>query len=284
MLAIILTLGFAIIEAVGGFWAHSLTLLGDSGHMASDAAALAIAAFAAWIALRPPSKKHSYGLGRAEVIAAWVSSLMLLIISLVIIIEAVQRINSPVEVGSATVMVVGALGILINALIGWMLMKGERTINIRAALLHVASDLLGSLAALAAGIVIYFTDWYPIDPILSIFIGILIMISSVRLLRESMSILMEGVPHHLNIHHVSKMMTTQEGVTAVHDLHIWTLSSGKFALSAHVDIQNITGWDNVLLTLKSTLKAQYHIEHVTLQPEPIGAECQPCLIPEKKKS
>jgi len=170
-LAIGLTLGFALVEVVTGWKAGSLALLGDAGHMASDAVALTIAAFAAWIARRPPSHKHSYGLGRAEVIAAWISSVLLLIISIAVIVEAFRRLESPLLIDGKPVMLVASLGILINVFIAWLLTRGERTLNVRAAIVHVMGDLLGSVAVLISGIVIHFTGWMPIDPILSIFIG-----------------------------------------------------------------------------------------------------------------
>ncbi|ABS77684.1 cation transporter [Coxiella burnetii] len=274
--AILLTLGFALVEALGGYFAHSLALLGDAGHMASDAVALGIAAFASWIALRPPSHKHSYGFGRAEVIAAWASSLLMVIIALAVIVEAIKRIQQPSSVHSVPVMLIAVFGILLNVLLAGLISRSEKTLNIRAVLLHVVSDIVGTCAVLLSGIVIFFSHWALIDPLLSVLIGILIIISSVRLWRESMTVLMEGVPAHLNIKQVSQTMVRFEGVKAVHDVHIWTLSSGVTALSAHVNIKNITSWDDVLLGLKSTLKQQYDIDHITLQPEADIEECTPC--------
>lgn len=276
MVAIAIILGFSLVEGFGGWWAGSLALLGDAGHMASDAISLAIAAFAAWLTLRPPSSKHSYGLGRAEVIAAWISSLLLLAISVFVIVEAIHRLQEPIHVKGGPVMLIAAFGVIANLFVAWILARGERTLNIRAALLHVIGDLLGSFAALVAGAVIYFTGWLPIDPILSIFIGVLIMLASIRLLRESMRILMEGVPHHVNFKQVSHTMSQLKGVKAIHDLHIWTLSSGSIALSAHVDIQDLTTWEKILIDLKNALKQEYQIEHVTLQPEPSLMDCEPC--------
>lgn len=280
--AIVLTLAFAIVEAIGGWWSNSLALISDAGHMASDAVALAIAAFAAWISTKPPSSKHSYGLGRAEVVGAWISSLMMLGISIAVIIEAVERIHEPMHVKGLPVIVIAFLGMLINILIAWLLARGERTLNIRAALLHVMSDILGSIAALIAGAVIYFTGWFPIDPILSMLISILIMWSALRLIRESLLILMEGVPGHININEVSDNMLTVKGVKDLHDLHIWTLSSGNIALSAHVDINELAGWEPILNDLRELLRQKYGIDHVTLQPEADIMECLPCPEPTVK--
>jgi cobalt-zinc-cadmium efflux system protein len=276
ILAIGLILGFAVIEFFGGLWANSLALLGDAGHMASDAIALAIAAFAAWVSQKPPSHKHSYGLGRAEIVAAWLSSLLMIVISLAVIIEAIHRINSPSHVKGGTVMVIAFIGMVINLLVAWLLARSERTLNIRAALLHVMSDVLGSLAALVSGAIIYFTGWYAIDPILSILIGVLIMISSLRLLKESLLVLMEGVPGHIDYKDVSAAMKNCQDIKDVHDLHIWTLSSGKIALSAHIDIHELSAWTDILKQINEILATKFAITHVTLQPEPDMIDCKPC--------
>lgn len=274
--AIILTLSFSTIEAVGGYFAHSVALLGDAGHMASDAVAMGIAAFASWISLRPPSHRHSYGFGRAEVIAAWVSSLLLFTIFVAVIVEAIKRIHQPVNICSIPVMAIASLGILLNLLIAKFLSHGKKSLNIRATLLHLISDIIGTCATLLSGIIIFFSQWIIIDPLLSIVIAILIAFSSIQLLRESMTVLMEAVPAHLNIKQVSHTIAYSEGVTSIHDVHIWTLSSGVIALSAHVAIKDLTDWDEVLLELKSVLKRQYHIDHITLQPEVNIEECEPC--------
>jgi len=281
IIAIILTLGYAIVEALFGWWANSLALLGDAGHMAADSLALIIAAFATWIATRPPTEKHSYGLGRAEVIAAWFSSLLLLIISVFIIIEAVERFSHPQPVHGLTVMVIAFLGLVMNLFIAWLLIKGEKTINIRAALLHVLSDILGSIAALISGAVIYFTHWLTIDPILSIVISILILISSIRLLRESLLVLMEGVPTNIRLEQVQHTLSQLPNVDNIHDLHICTLTTGMVALSDHIDIKEMSQWPGVLEECRQTLKKQFHIEHITLQPEPERFDCEPC-VPHKK--
>jgi cobalt-zinc-cadmium efflux system protein len=279
ILAIILIFLFAIIEAIGGWWSGSLTLLSDAGHMFSDGVALIIAAFASWLALQPPSYKHSYGLGRAEVVAAGLSSLLMLAISVAVIIEAIHRLHRPHPVQGGWVIVIAVIGLITNGVVAWLLARGKRTLNIRAALLHVMSDILGSIAALIAGAVIYFTHWMLIDPILSILVGILILISSLSLIRESLLVLMEGVPGHLDFKEVSDTMHRVPGVKDIHDLHIWTLSSGKVALSAHVNIHDFSIWQEILSRLKRLLTDQYEIEHITLQPEPEIVDCQPCQEP-----
>ena len=282
--AIILTFGFAIVEALGGWWANSLALMSDAGHMASDALALAIAAFAAWVSTLPPTSKMTYGLGRAEVVGAWISSLMMVGISIAVIVEAIKRMGHPTPVAGLPVTVIAFIGLLVNIFIAWLLARGERTLNIRAALLHVMSDILGSIAALVAGMVIYFTRWFPIDPILSILISVLIMYSALQLLRESLFVLMEGVPGHIDVRDVSQDMANLKGVIAVHDLHIWTLSSGNIAMSAHIDIRELSDWHSVLDELRDMLHDKYHIDHITLQPEPEIFDCKPCIEPTSEKS
>jgi cobalt-zinc-cadmium efflux system protein len=268
--AVILTFGFAIIEAISGWWTGSLVLLSDAGHMASDSLALAIAAFAAWIAIQPPSKSHSYGLGRAEVIGAWISSLIMVAVVIAIVIEAIERFRRPQSVAGGWVMVVATIGLILNLTIAWVLSHGERTLNVRAATLHVLGDLLGSVAALISGAVIYFKGWTTIDPLLSIFICILILFSSLQLLRESLLVLMEGVPLHIDLTKVGEAMAKVEQVISIHDLHIWTLSSGVTVLSAHIEIDNFSDWESILNHLKYLLAHDYKIEHVTLQPEVRG--------------
>lgn len=270
---------FALLEALGGWWSGSLSLLSDAGHMVSDGIALGIALFAGWLALKPPSTKHSYGLGRAEVVAAGFSSLFMLALALAVIIAAVHRLHEAPHVRGGAVMLIALTGLIVNVFVGWLLARGERTLNIRAALLHVMGDILSSVAALVAGAVIYFTHWMRIDPILSILVGTLILFSSLSLIRESLLILMEGVPGHITLKDVSQQMQGLPGIKAIHDLHIWTLSSGTVALSAHVDINELSSWQNILQDLRQFLKEEYNIEHVTLQPEPDIIDCQPCKEP-----
>jgi len=279
LVAIILIFSFAVVEALAGWWANSLALLSDAGHMFSDSLALGIAALATWISQKPPSKKHSYGLGRAEVIAAWVSSLLMIVISIAVMVEAVHRLHAPPQVKSGTVMAIATLGLFVNLLVATMLTRGERTLNLRAALLHVMGDILGSMAALISGAILYFTHWLLVDPILSIVIGLLIILASLNLLRESLFILMEAVPKHLNYHDVLTTMSAVTGVKAIHDLHIWTLSSGKVALSAHVDLHEMEEWPAILESLHEVIENRFSISHLTLQPEADLTACHPCNDP-----
>lgn len=266
--AVGLTFSFALAEGIGGWWAQSLALMGDAGHMVSDSTALALAAIATRIARRPPSMRHTYGLGRAEVVAALINSLFMMAVVTAIAYAAIERLRSPLPVHGGMVIAIALAGLLVNILVAWTLSKGDRTLNTRAALLHVIGDALASVAALIAGAVIYFTGWTPIDPILSLLICVLILFSALRLLREALHVIMEGVPPYLELREVGRAMAGIEGVKSVHDLHIWTLSSGYVVLSAHVVILRMEEWDDVLFAMERMLRERYGIEHVTLQPEP----------------
>jgi cobalt-zinc-cadmium efflux system protein len=269
--ALLFTLGFAGVEAAAGVWAHSLALVSDAGHMLTDSLSLGLAAFAAWLSRRPPSAKHSYGLARAEVMAALVNSLLMLALVTLIIYEAWQRFAQPRPVQGTAVFIVALIGLGVNLAVGWLLMKGEDSLNQRAALLHVIGDALGSVAALAAGLVIMFTGWTPIDPILSIFISLLILFSTLDLLRRTLHVLMEGVPTHIDLNAVGYRLAQLDHVAKVHDLHIWTLASGKIALSAHMDVKDLAHWPQILADAGTLLNHEFDIGHITLQPEVIRA-------------
>lgn len=266
--ALALTLGFAAVEAAGGWWSGSLALLSDAGHMLSDALALGLALLAAWIARMPPSHNHSYGLVRAEVMAALANGLVMVGVVIFIVVEAVDRLQGPRAVAGGAVMAIAFVGLLINMAVMFVLSRGgDGGINIRAVTLHVMGDLLGSVAALTAGAVIYFTGWMPIDPILSLVVALLILGSTVNVLRGAFTILMEGVPAELQLETVGREMAHVEGVRSVHDLHIWTLSSGRVVLSAHLELEDLGRWPQILGRMRAMLREHYGIEHVTLQPE-----------------
>ena len=265
--ALLLTLGFAAVEAASGFWSGSLALLGDAGHMVTDSASLGLAAFAVWLARRPPSPHHSYGLGRVETLAALLNVVFMVLVVVSICVAAIQRFLAPTAINGETVTLVALVGLLINIGVAWLLMHGEQTMNTRGALLHVLGDLLGSVAALVAGAVIVFTGWTPIDPLLSLLICVLVLGSSLRLLREVLRALLEGVPDHLSLTQIGQLLAGVPGVRSVHDLHIWTLSSNRVALSAHLLVDDLAQWPEVLAAARHEL-AHHGIAHVTLQPEP----------------
>src|SRR5687768_13770778 len=220
-----ITFAFALVELGGGLWSGSLALTSDAGHMFSDSAALALAAGAAWLARRPPGLKHSYGLARAEVIGAMLNGLLMLVIIVVLVVEAVQRLLDPRPVMALAVMAIAAVGLMLNAGVAFVLSRGHDSLNVRGALVHVIGDLLSSIAALIAGAVIYATGWLLIDPILSIVIAVLILITTLGLLRDTLHVLMEGVPAAVDLAEIGRALAGVRGVSAVHDLHVWSIGS-----------------------------------------------------------
>jgi len=266
--SLLLTLSFALVEAVAGWWSGSLALLGDAGHMTTDSLSLGLGVVAGFLARRPAGARYSYGWGRAEVLAALANALFMLAIIAAIALAAIARLQAPRPVAGGAVIGVAALGLLVNLLVFRVLHRGEQTLNIRGALLHVLGDLLGSAAALTAGLVIVLTGWTPIDPILSLLICALILVSALRLLREALRVVMEGVPANVNLPAVGQAMAGVDGVLSVHDLHIWQLDSSTVSLSAHVVINDLTGWPGVLDGLRDVLIQRFGISHITLQPEP----------------
>lgn len=262
-----LTVAFAALEALGGWWTGSLALLSDAGHMLTDGTALALAAAAAWVARRPPSQKHSYGLGRAEIFASLLNAGAMLVIVAFIAYEASLRLRQPAEVHGAAAALIAAVGLVLNVVVFRWLAPHSHDLNARAARLHVLGDALGSIAALVSGAVIALSGWTPIDPLASLLICVLIGLSSLRLLRESLHALMEGVPHGLSMETIGNEMAGIEGVVSVHDLHVWLLSGSRTALSAHVVVHNMNQWERVLSDLQRRLHDRFGIDHVTLQPE-----------------
>lgn len=262
-----LTLGFALVEAGAGWWANSLALLSDAGHMLTDTSALLIAAAGAWLAQRKPTHRHSYGFGRAEFIAAVVNGMLMLGLVSFVVFEAVQRLQYPLTVSGEAVTVVAFIGLLLNGAVLYLLGHGDGDLNRRAAMLHVLGDLLASIGALVSGVVIWLVGWTIIDPILSLAISVLILYSTLRLLREAVHGLMEGVPLGLSLTTIGDDMAARPGVISVHDLHVWSLSSRRIALSAHVVIDDLSQWNDILRDVQEMLMDKHGIDHVTLQPE-----------------
>lgn len=270
--ALLLTFAFAGVEALAGWWAGSLALLADAVHMLTDGSSLALAAAAAWLARRPPSLRHSYGFARAEVLAALVNSVLMLVLLGFIVHEAIGRIGTPRDIQGGTVVGVAVIGLMVNLVVAWLLSRGAQTLNSRAAMLHVLGDALGSVAAIVAGLVILITGWTPIDPLLSMLVAALILVSALRLVHEAVHILMEGVPFDLQLDTIGRELAALDGVLRVHDLHVWTLASGSIALSAHVEVRTLDDWPRILDAARHVLDAHHGIHHVTLQPETLTAQ------------
>lgn len=267
-----LTLCYAGIEVGFGFWSNSLALISDAGHMATDAAALGLALLAQIIAKRPPTAKNSFGFGRAEALAAFVNGLVMLAVVAWIVKEAIQRLSNPEVVQGGAVMLVAAIGLLINIVVAWVLSHDKRSVNTKAALVHVMGDLLGSVAAIISGAFIYYTGWMQIDPILSVFVSLLILKSTFGVLAESYHFLMEGVPRHIDYLQIGADLESVNGVLSVHDLHVWEMSPGYPALIGHLEIDDLTAWPRILESVKAMLLEKHKIDHITLQAEVADAD------------
>lgn len=279
LFSLLFTLAFAVVEAIGGWWANSLALMSDAGHMFTDSSSLAIGAFAAWMARRPASRAHSFGLQRAEILGALINAVLMIVVVVAIVVSAINRFADPREVAGVPVMLIAGIGLVVNIVVAAILMRGEQTMNVRGALIHVVGDLLGSVAALAAGLVIVLTGWFSIDPLLSMLVSALILFSAVRLLRDVVRVLMEGVPKGVDSAQVSAALADIDGVQAVHDVHIWSLSSNQHALAAHVEIVDLSQWQGILQRLQRLLAERFAITHTTLQPED-SATARDCTVDE----
>jgi cobalt-zinc-cadmium efflux system protein len=263
-----LTAAYMLAEAVGGFLTNSLALLSDAGHMLTDVAALALALFALWFAARPITVKKTYGYYRMEILAALINGVALVAISLLIFYEALQRLKNPPTVLGFEVTVIAIGGLIINGISAFVLLSASAyNLNMRGAFLHVISDAIGSVGAISAGLLIWQFGWTLADPVISIAMCILIIFSSWQLIRESVNVLLEGTPSHINIRRVLEVMGSVEGVANVHDLHVWTISSGNEALSAHVTIAPGVSHKETLESLQDSLRSEFSIGHVTIQLE-----------------
>ena len=266
-IALLLTGGFALIEVFASFASGSLALLSDAGHMLTDTASLGLAFIAQRFASRPASNKLSFGYTRVEIIAAFVNAITMLGIIVWIAVQAVGRLMHPTPVQGMTVIWVASIGLLINLIVAWLLMRDQESVNTRAALVHVMGDLLGSVAAIAAGFVIQYTGWMPIDPILSMLVALLLLKSTWALLKESGWHLMDGVPHSIEYDSVGQDLQNIEGIASVHDLHIWNMSPDQPVLIAHVELEAEVRWPILLESARLMLRDKHKIEHITLQPE-----------------
>lgn len=266
-LALGITLLFMLAEAVGGLLAGSLALLADAGHMLGDAAALALALFVAWVAQRPPTAHRTYGYLRLEILAALVNGATLLVIAGAIVWQAGRRVVEPAEVRSGLMLAVAAAGLIANVVTLRLLHRGHaHSLNLRGAYLHVLGDLLGSAGALVAGLIIALTGWTAADAIASVAIALLILASAWGLLRDSVDVLLEATPRHIPLARVERALTTVPGVTGVHDLHVWTVTSGMVAMTGHAVLDDLTRSTDVLAMVEQRM-ATLGIHHVTVQLE-----------------
>jgi cobalt-zinc-cadmium efflux system protein len=268
VVVLVLTAIYMLAEAIGGWLSHSLALIADAGHMLSDVAALGLSLFAVWISRRPPTPARSYGYHRTEILAALANAATLIAISVWVCVEAYRRLHEPPEVAGRMVMVIAAGGFLINLAGMWVLSGGRASnLNIRGAWLHVATDALGNIGTVAAGAAVAYLGWMWADPVASVIIAALVCWSAWALLMESLDVLMEGTPSGIDPARVRDALVMVSGVQAVHDLHIWSITSGRVSMSAHIAVDGTRPDRDILPELCAKLRESFDITHVTLQLE-----------------
>lgn len=269
-IVLVITAVFMVVELVGGILANSLALIADAAHMLSDVASLALAIFALWFSRRPATARRSFGYLRIEILAALINGATLIALSLLIYWQAWSRLRMPQEVEGGLMLLVATGGLVVN-IIGALLLHGAsgHSLNVRGAYLHVLGDLLGSVGAITAALIILYTGWMPADAIISAIVATLILYSSFRLVRESVDVLLEATPAHIDLASVQASIEGIPGVERVYDLHVWTLTSGFIAMSGHVVIADIATQRIVLDAVHQRMHDDYDINHVTVQIEPV---------------
>lgn len=278
-LLLVMVLGTAMlaVEVAAGLLSNSLVLLSDAAHLSTDVAALALAYFALRIGARPASHTKSYGYRRAEIVAAFLNALLLWALSIWFLVEAWGRLRDPPEVRANVVILVGVVGLAVNLLMAWLLHRGqEHSFNVRGAYLHVLSDALGSVAAIVAGLGMryYGANW--LDPAATLVVSVLILVWTYRLTKDSLHVLLEGTPHHVSHEAVKAAIASVPGVAGVHDLHVWSITTGVDNLSAHVQVTDPTDGPAVVRRIRERLKEEFRLDHITIEVEAEGSECVGC--------
>ncbi len=277
--ALLLTALYMVAEFIGGVFANSLALIADAGHMLTDVAAMGLTIFAFWIASRPATRSKTYGYYRVEILAAFFNGVALVLLSVWVIYEAVERWRAPQDVRGSTLTIIAAGGLVVNIIVAGILHSGHKEdLNLRGAWLHVIGDMLGSIAAIITGILIVAFGWFWVDAVSSVLISLIIIYGAGRLVAESTNILLEGTPRHIDLLSVESVMLATEGVTGVHDLHVWTISSGIEALSAHVNHEKSVPHSELLSSIRERLNDEFHIEHLTIQMETTENETEAVYI------
>lgn len=268
-----------IAEAMGGWLTNSLALLADAGHMLTDVAALTLTLFAIWFASRPATSKKTYGYYRLEILAAFVNGIALVLLSIWIIYEALQRWTSPPDIKGFELTLIAVGGLIVNIIAAFLLHSGHKhDLNMRGAFLHVIGDLLGSVAAIVAGVLILTLGWLWADAVCSILISLIIIFGAWRLILESVNVLLEGTPSHINLGLVEEKILETAGVVGVHDLHIWTISSGIEALSAHITHDDSVVHSDLLAAVRQKLHDNFGIDHLTIQMETLDLEAEAVYV------
>lgn len=265
---LVVSSALCVAELIGGWWTNSLALLSDATHMLTDVGALALTLFALWIGARPATERKTFGWYRAEILAALVNGVVLCVLTVFIVLEGVRRLVAPQPVAAGGMLAIAVLGLAVNVFVAVRLHEHQRrSLNVRGAYLHVLSDMLGSVGAIAAGVVMLTTGWLVADPLASLLIAGLILMASWTLVREAVDILMEAVPPHVDLEVLGRRLRAVPGVEEVHDLHVWTLTTGRYALSAHVVSREPCRDDGVLDALREVCEREFGIDHVTIQIE-----------------
>jgi cobalt-zinc-cadmium efflux system protein len=276
--AVVLTGGFMFAEFIGGLLSGSLALIADAGHMLNDSLALAFALFALRLARKPANRQKTFGYKRSETLMAFVNGLSLTAVAVLILREAVVRLFAPGEIHSETMLGIAVLGALINIGVAWLLFRhSQGSLNIRGAFLHVLSDLMGSVGAIVAALIIQFTGWLYADAVVSILISGLILRHSIGFLRETSHILLEGAPPHLDLEALEQGILALDSVQGLHDLHVWTLNGGEVLLTAHLQIADLTQATAITAEVQHYLEHNFGIHHATLQVE-TAPDCGPCVF------
>jgi cobalt-zinc-cadmium efflux system protein len=268
LIVLAMTATFMVVEFVGGWLSNSLALMADAGHMLSDVGALALSWFALWFSRRPATPEKTYGYMRIEILAALVNGATLIVIALVIIWQAWIRLREPQQVEGGLMLAVAAGGLTVNIIAAFLLHASSgHNLNVRGAYLHVLGDLLGSVGAISAALVILATGWTPADPLISVFVALLILFGSWRLVRESVDVLLEAVPRHIDLAAVRAAIMRIPGVEEVHDLHVWTVTSGYLAMSGHAVITDPARHQETIGAVHDVMHDEFGISHVTVQIE-----------------
>jgi cobalt-zinc-cadmium efflux system protein len=273
--ALILTFVFMIVEFIGGLVTNSLVLMADAGHMLTDAAALGLSLFALWFSSRPATPAKTYGFFRVEILAALVNGAGLIVLSLLIFYEACHRIVNPPLVNSRLLLAIASVGLLVNLLSAYVLHQCHHdSINVKGAFLHVVGDAASSIGTIAAGVLMWWKGWLWADPLTSVMVGVLILYSAWRLVKDSADILLEGTPAHINLVEVTDTLCRVDGVKSVHDLHIWTLTSGIHAMSCHAVLGGEKDRHKILEELSAIMRGHFGIDHTTIQLEDVSLQHQ----------
>jgi len=277
--ALALTSVYMVAEAVGGWLSNSLALIADAGHMLTDVAALSLTLLAFWFASRPATSRKTYGYYRLEILAAFVNGVALVLLSFWVIYEAILRWRSPQEIRAFEMTGVAIGGLIVNIIVAKMLHADhQHDLNMRGAFLHVIGDLLGSVAAIAAGVLIVAFGWLWADALCSILISGIIIFGAWRLVSDSVNILLEGTPRHIDFARVEEVLLATDGVTGVHDLHVWTISSGIDALSAHINHADAVSHSDLLAAVRDRLNENFGIGHLTIQMETSANEAETVYV------